>query len=46
MTIRPKLGVALIPKFIIKSYTYILYIMFIEVLLLYFIRYIHGYMKS
>ena len=42
MTIRPKLGVALILKFIIKSYPYISYTIFIEVLLLYFVRYIHG----
>ena len=59
MTIRPKLGVTLIPKFIIfliepifclqttfifrplQSYTVV-----IEMLLLYFVRYIHGYIKS
>ena len=46
MTIRPKLGVALILKFIIKSQPYISYTIFIEVLLLYLLRYIHGYMKS
>ena len=46
MAIRPKLGVALILKFIIKSYPYISYTIFIEVLLLYFVHYIHGYMKS
>ena len=40
MTIRPKLGVALILKFIIKSYPYISYTIFMEVLLLYFVRYI------
>ena len=41
MTIRPKLGVALILKFIIKSYPYISYTIFMEVLLLYFVSYIH-----
>ena len=46
MTIQPKLRVVLILKFIIKSNPYISYTIFIEVLLLYFIRYIHGYMKS
>ena len=42
MTIRPKLGVALILKFIIKSYSYIFYTIFMELLLLYFVHYIHG----
>ena len=64
MTIRPKLGVTLIFRFIIfliepifclrtafifrplQLYRYISYTIFIEVLLLYFVRYIHGYMKS
>ena len=46
MTIRPKLGVAVILKCIFKSYPCISYTIFIEVLLLYFVRYIHGYMKS
>ena len=39
MTIRPKLWVTLILKFIIKSYPYISYTIFMEVLLLYFVRY-------
>ena len=30
----------------LQSYPYISYTIFIEVLLLYFVRYIHGYMKS
>ena len=42
MTIRLKLGVALTLKLIIKSYPYISYTIFIEVLLLYFVPYIHG----
>ena len=42
MTIRPKLGVALILKLIINSYPYISYTIFIEVLLLYFVRYVHA----
>ena len=46
MIIQPKLEAALILKFIIKSYPYISYTMFVEVLLLYFVRYIRGYMKS
>ena len=46
MTIRPKSWVTLILKFIIKSYPYISYTVFMEVLLLYFVRYIHGCMKS
>ena len=42
MTIRPKFGVTR-P---LQSYPYISYTIFIEALLLYFVRYINGYMKS